>query len=162
MRLAEEISTQENRAFIGLEHPADDIERICQVCSEKEIPPKVFLLSSVSSNSLLVVRVEFLEDGQLITCPGLPLVGAVFGPDWGYARAELSIRSDGTAEFREPSGHPDTFMNGDTWGYRLCPIDNQEIPQSLAQLACIRAQLAKPTRRPERDGCFVEVRLTEL
>jgi hypothetical protein len=103
---------------------------------------------------------EFLEQGQLLACPGLPLVGAAFDPDWGFARAEIKLDPDGKADFRLPSGHFDTFRDGDTSRYRLCPVDAQEIPQLIRQLAHIRAELAKPRTSPSKNG--INVVATEL
>ena len=155
-------SAQEICEFIGFEKPDMDIERICQECSEMEKPQDVFLLSSRSiGNSLLAVKVEFLEDGQLLVCPGLPLVGAAFDPDWGFARVEFETHNEGHAEFRIPRGRPDTFTHGDTSGYRLCPIDNHEIPDAIRQLAHIRAELAKPRMQPNVET-GIKVTLTGL
>jgi hypothetical protein len=147
---------------VGPEIRIGDIERICEECNERERPPEIFVLSSKSmSNALLAVKVEFLEDGQLLGCPGLPLVGAVFDPDWGFARAEVESRALQPAEFRVPKGHPNTFTSGDTWGYRLCPIDNHEIPDLIRELARIRVELAKPRNKPNGER-GVAVTLTEL
>jgi hypothetical protein len=156
------VLSQEKHASIGLAQPNIDIERICQEYSEAEKSPKVFLMSSRSvANSLVAVKVEFLEDGQHLTCPGLPLVGAAFDPDWGFARVEIELHQGKPGEFRVPSGHPDTFTSGDTWGYRLCPIENHEIPDVIRQLAHIRAELAKPRQHSEtKTG--IEVSITEL
>jgi hypothetical protein len=153
------VSAQEEFASVGFAHTNLDIERICQERSEEAKPPEVFLLSCRSlANSLLAVNVEFLEKGQLVPYPRLPLFGEAFDPDWGFARAEIKLHGAGPAEFQVPPGHPDTFTNGSTWGYRVCPIDSREIPDTIAQLAHIRAELAKPRQRPsERAGSEITV-----
>ncbi len=143
------VSAKKKRITVGSAKPAMNIDSICQECSERENAPEAFLLSNTSfGNSLLAVSTFFLEDGQLLNCPGLPLVGAVFDPDWGFSRAELKQRHGSRAEFRVPSGHPDTFTSGSTWGYRLCPIDNSEIPDLIKQLVHIRTELARPRKQP--------------
>ena len=155
-------SVQERFGFIGREMPDVDIEQICQERSEMENPPGAFLLSVGSAaNSLLAVRVEFLEDGQLLPCPPPPLAGATFDPDWGYARAEIELLQGQSAEFRLPQGRFETFRDGDTWGYRMCPIDNCEIPNVVRQLARIRAELAKP-RHQAATETGIKVTITEL
>jgi hypothetical protein len=155
-------SAQEKCAVIGFEQPNVDIERICQERSEEPKPPDVFLLSSRSIlNSLLAVSRQFLEDGQLLACPGPPLVGSVFGPDWGYAFAEIELRKDGASEFRLPLGRFEDYRDGDIWGYRMCPIDNHEILEAIRQLAHIRAELAKPRQQPS-GGTGIKVTVTEL
>jgi hypothetical protein len=155
-------SAQEKCAVIGRERPDLDIEQICRERSEEPRPPEAFLLSGRSSaNSLLLVSRVFLEDGQLLPCPAPPLVGAVFGPDWGFARAEVEFRTDGVSEFRLPLGRFETFRDGDIWGYRMCPIDNHQIPDAVRQLANIREELVKP--RQQHDGeTGVKVTVTEL
>ena len=117
-----EASAQEKCTVIGRERPDLDIDRICQERSEEPNPPEVFLLSGRSTvNSLLVVSTEFLEDGQLLPCPGPPLVGAVFDPDWGYARVEIDLRRNGASEFRLPLGRFETFRDGDILGLPNVP-----------------------------------------
>jgi hypothetical protein len=139
-----------------------DIERICQGCSETENPPQIFFLSGRSlTNSLLVASVEFLEEGQLLACPGLPLAGAAFDPGWGFARAEVEIHLDGTAEFRLPFGRFETSGDRDAWGYRMCPIDNREIPHAIRELSRIRAEIAKP-RKQGFEGTGAMVTLAKL
>ena len=156
------VSVQTNHAFIGLAQADVDIERICRESSEKAQPPEVFLLTSESVGSaLLGISLAFLERGQLLPCPGLPLVGAAFDPDWGFARAEIKLHRDGSAEFCLPRDRPDTFTEGDMFGYRLCPIDNHEIPDVMSQLAYIRAELAKPRQQPA-TGAGIKVTVTGL
>jgi hypothetical protein len=156
------VSAQEKSAVIGRERPDLDIERICQERSEEPKPPDVFLLSSRSIvNSLLAVSREFLEDGQMLPCPGPPLVGSIFDPDWGYACVEIELRKDGTSEFRLPLGRFEDYRDGDIWGYRMCPIDNHDILDVIRQLAHIRAELAKPRQQPS-EGTGIKVTVTEL
>jgi hypothetical protein len=82
-----------------------DIEGICRKYSEAAHPPDVFLVSSKSfGNALLAVSLAFLEEGQSLPCPGLPLVGAAFDPDWGFANAVIGLNRDGSADFRLPPG----------------------------------------------------------
>ena len=155
-------SAQAKYAFIRFAQANQDIERICQEISDTAQPPEVFLLTSESvGNAVLGVSVEFLEEGQSLPCPGLPLAGAAFDPDWGFARAEINLHRDGSADFRLPSGHFDTFRDGDISGYRLCPIDNHEISDVIRQLAYIRAELAKPRQQPAR-GRGVNVTVTSV
>src|ERR1700722_15657023 len=134
-----------------------DIERICQEFSVRENPPQIFLLSGRTvANSLLVASVEFLEDGQLLACPGLPLAGAAFDPGWGFPRAEIEIHQEGTAEFRLPLRGFETSLDGNTWGYRMCLIDNQETPNAIRELSHIRTEIAKPRKRGlEEKGATV-------
>jgi hypothetical protein len=144
-------SAQAKYAFIRFAQANHDIDRICQEISERAQSTEAFFLTSESvGNALLGVSVEFLEEGQLLPCPGLPLAGAAFDPDWGFARAEINLHRDGSANFRLPFGHFDNFRDGDTSGYRLCPIDNHEIPDVIGQLAHIRAELARPRQQPAR------------
>jgi hypothetical protein len=138
-----------------------DIERILEECSERTQVPEVLLLTSESvDGAILAINMEFLEQGQLLACPGLPLVGAAFDPDWGFARVEIKLIPDSKADFHLAGGHFDTFRDGDTSGYRLCPIDAQEIPQLIRQLAHIRAELAKPRTTPSKNG--INIAVTEL
>lgn len=139
-----------------------DVQRICRERSTDETPPEVFLLSGPTfANSLLSLSSEFLSQGQQLRCPGLPLVGSVFGPDWGFARIEINLSKVGSYGFEFPSGHPDTYTNGDIWGFRFCPIDHHEIPELLGQLVRIRAELAKPHAHADRNAEY-KVTLTEL
>jgi hypothetical protein len=135
---------QEKRIFVVPAHFGIDIERICEGQSEKENPPEVFLLSSECiGGHLLAVESRFLEQGQNLTCPGLPLVGAPFGPGWGFSEAVVGKRSDGSAEFQLPPLHSEILASGDTWGYRLCILEDRELPEAIAQLTRIRQELAK-------------------
>lgn len=146
--------------FIQNTSASRDVERICQEKSEETQPPEALLLSGRSlSNSLLAVSLGFLERGQLLKCPGMPLIGAAFDPEWGFARVEINFNRRGSAEFCLPHGDFDSFTDGDTCGYRLCPVDNHEIPDLIEQLVRIRVELARPRRRPTRkQGIRVEVR----
>ncbi len=156
------ISAHKKRNTIESAMLAMNIDSTCRECSERENAPEAFLLSNTTfSNSLLAVNTFFLEDGQLLNCPGLPLIGASFDPDWGFSRVELGQRRGSRAEFQVPSGHPDTFTNGSTWGYRLCPIDNSEIPDLITQLFNIRTKLAK-LRKQHNSKADLKVMVTEL
>jgi hypothetical protein len=155
-------SEQLGYEFIGFAQTQMDIQRICQRCSERANPPDIFLLSSDSiGNSLLVVSVEFLSEGQSLACPGLPLVGDAFDPDWGFAQAEMDSTIPGTPQFRLPAGRFETYRDGDIWGYRMCPIDDHELPRAIRQLARIRETLARP-RESEILGAGVEATVTAL
>ena len=137
------------------------IERILEEYSERAQPPEVLLLTSESvDGAILAINMEFLEQGQLLACPGLPLVGAAYDPNWGFARVEIKLNPDGKADFCLPGGHFDTFRDGDTSGYRLCPVDTQEIPQLIRQLEHVRVELAKPRTPPSKNG--INIAATEL
>jgi hypothetical protein len=124
-----------------------DIEAICRECAYQANPPEVFLVTSKSSgNALLGVSLEFLERAQQLSCPGLPFVGAAFGPDWGFARVEFGSREDGLMEFRLLPG-PFLIEDHDSYGYRLCPLEHHEVTKGTAQLAHIRTQLATTTQQ---------------
>ncbi|MHB8390954.1 MAG: hypothetical protein ACYDBH_15460 [Acidobacteriaceae bacterium] len=144
-------STKAKPAFIGFAPTNVDVERICRESSEKSQPSEAFILTSDSvGGAMLAVNMRFLERGQLLACPGLPLLGAAFGPEWGFARAEINLNRNGSAEFCSPHGHSDTFTEGDMFGYRLCPMESHEIPGVIRQLAHIRAELAKPRQQSPR------------
>jgi hypothetical protein len=136
-----------------------DIEGICRKCSDAAQPPDVFLVSSKSiGNALLAVSLTFLEAGQLLPCPGLPLIGAAFDLDWGFASAVIGLNRDGMADFRLPAGPFDIEGERDTYGYRLCPMDNHEIPEAIGQLAHVRAELARPRQQPgKKPGSKITV-----
>jgi hypothetical protein len=139
-----------------------DIEGICRKYSEEAHPPEVFLVNSKSiGNALLAVSLEFLEQGQLLPCPGLPLVGAAFDPDWGFASAVIDLNRNGSADFRLPPGPFDIEGERNTYGYRLCPIDNHETPAAIQQLAHIRAELAKPRQQSGKTP-GIKVMVTQL
>jgi hypothetical protein len=139
-----------------------DIERICREYSEEADPPEAFLATGKSIRGLLLgISLEFLERGQSLPCPGLPLVGAAFGPDGGFARAVISLNRNGSGVFRLPSGTFESAECRDTYGYRLCPIDGNEIPEAISQLGHIRAELAKPKQgHTKKPG--IEVTVTRL
>lgn len=125
-----------------------DIERICREYGEAEAPPKAFIVSSkLIEGQLLAVNLEFLEEGQQLPCPGLPVAGAAFDPDWGFSQVEVALRLDGSAEFRLPSIHFETLASGDIHGYRFCILDDHEVPEVIGQLADIRREFAR--RRSE-------------
>jgi hypothetical protein len=146
-------SAQAKYAFARLARANEDIERICRENSERAQPPEAFIITSESvSGALLGVSLEFLEKGQLLACPGLPLAGAAFNPDWGFPRAEINLHHDESADFGLPPGSLDALTHGNMFGYRLCPINNHEIPGVARQLAYIRAELAKPRQQHTRES----------
>jgi hypothetical protein len=132
-----------------------DIERICRERSEEEAPPEVFMVSSEAiAGHLLAIGMEFLEEGQQLRCPGLPLAGAAFDPSWGFSQAEVGTRRDGSIEFRLPSIHPERLSRGDIYGYRLCILGNHEVPEVIGQLAHIRAELKRCRPELKKHGGF--------
>lgn len=137
---------------------ASDIERICQKNSEKDRPPEAFLLTGKPIlGGLLAVGLEFLEKGQSLGCPGFPLLGAALNPDWGFARVEVTACPSGFTEIRVPSGNPDSYMIGDTWGYRFYPIETSDLPLLIEQLATIRAEITKRGVYLVEDGLNLTV-----
>jgi hypothetical protein len=139
-----------------------DIEGICREYSEAEAPPEAFMASSeLIEGQLLAMNLEFLEEGQQLPCPGLPLAGAAFDPDWGFSQAEVGMRRDGSAEFRLPSMHFGSLASGDIYGYRMCIIDNHEVPDVIVQLAHIRAELAR-RRREHKRHARIRIEITKL
>lgn len=135
-----------------------DIERICREYGGAETPPEAFIVSSkLIEGQLLAMNLEFLEEGQQLPCPGLPLAGAAFDPDWGFSQVEAGLRRDGSAEFRLPPIHSESLASGDIHGYRFCIIDDQEVPGVIGQLADIRRELA---RRPSKAQKYKGVRVT--
>jgi hypothetical protein len=135
--------------FRGISHlSSSEIEKICRERSELPRPPQAFLLSASSSkNSLLAVETEFLNEGEGLRWPGLPLLEATFDLDWGYAFIDVGNCPDGSTEFQQPSGRFEDFAVGDTCGYRLCPLENSEIPKLLAELSNIRDELSQGRAR---------------
>ena len=139
-----------------------DIERICREYGEAEAPPKAFIVSSkLIEGQLLAVNLEFLEEGQQLPCPGLPVAGAAFDPDWGFSQVEVALRLDGSAEFRLPSIHFETLASGDIHGYRFCILDDHEVPEVIGQLTHIRAELARHSWEPKRRK-GVPIAITQL
>jgi hypothetical protein len=139
-----------------------DIERICQERSEQEKPPQAFIISGVLiRNSLLAMRRDFLDEGQGLGWPRRQLLGATFDPDWGFAFAELNVRTDADTEFAAPSCRFEDSAIGDTWGYRLCPMEDREIPEVIGQVAQIRRELSKP-RETVRNGKPFEILITDV
>lgn len=125
-----------------------EIETICKIRSELSEPPQAFLISVDSMrNSLLAVRTEFLGNGEGLSWPGLPFLGATFDLSWGYAFVDVSKCEDGDAEFKQPSCRFEDSAVGDTWGYRFCPIDANQIPKMIHELGHIRIELSKPKAR---------------
>lgn len=124
-----------------------EVEQVCQEQCERDDSPQAFVVGGVlTANSLMAVKRDFLEDGQCLTWPGLPLAGATFDPNWGFALAEVTRGDGGSARFVPPSRAIDASSSGDTWGYRLCPIDHCEITEAIAQLARIRSKLSSPLK----------------
>jgi len=139
-----------------------EIEEICQKRGDLPTPPQAFLISSGSMrNSLLAVRADFLDQGESLSWPGLLLLGATFDLDWGYAFVEVNTRVDGFAEFEQPSCRFEDSAAGDTWGYRLCPVENHMIPTILSELAHIRNELSKP-RKGSSNHQSAEIMITNL
>jgi len=139
------------RSFFELDSDDIDVEKICREFSEDQEPPEAFLVASNSmATQLLGVSLAFLEQGQLIPCPGMPLVGAAFDPTWGFAEAVIERHGGGLTDFRAPISRYDMGEHGDTYGYRLCPIDVGQIPEAIGQLAQIRAELDKARCKPKR------------
>jgi hypothetical protein len=131
------------------------IERVFREHSERPQPPEAFLISDdMVANLLLVVSVDFLGRGQSLLGLGLPLVGAVFDPDWGFSGISIVRDSRGTKFIC-----PDRISeDGDVWGYRMCPIENRELPSALAQLTDVRSALAKHKKhelRPKLTVCLI-------
>ena len=139
-----------------------NIECICRYFGEAEAPPEAFMVSSkLIEGQLLAMNLEFLEEGQQLPCPGLPLAGAAFDPDWGFSQVEVGLRRDGSAEFRLPAIHFESLASGDIHGYRFCILDDNEVPEVISQLTHIRAELARHHREPERSK-GVRITITQL
>lgn len=139
-----------------------DIERICREYGDAEAPPEAFIVSSkLIEGQLLAINLEFLEEGQQLPCPGLPLAGAAFNPDWGFSQVEVGLRRDGSAEFRLPSIHFESLASGDIHGYRFCILDDHEVPEVIGQLTHIRGEFARlRIETQKRQG--VRVTITQL
>ena len=122
-----------------------EIESICQNRSESQDPPQAFVISSARMwNSLLAVRTDFLDEGEGLPWPGLSLLGATFNLDWGYAFVDVETGPDGQSRFEQPSCRFEDSATGDMSGYRLCPVDNSEIIQTIDEFAQIRKKLSEP------------------
>ena len=148
---AEGFSGVVKRYFFELDSDDIDVEKICREFAEDQEPPEAFLVASNSiASQLLGVSLTFLERGQLIPCPGMPLVGAAFDPTWGFAEAAIERHEGGLADFRAPISRYDMGEHGDTYGYRLYPIDVGQIPEAIGQLAQIRAELDKVSCESKR------------
>jgi hypothetical protein len=123
----------------------EEIEQTCRNQSEVQIPPQVFFIkSSKMRNSLLAVRTDFLDEGEGMPWPGLPLLRASFNLDWGYAFVDVKADAEAKSKFEQPSCRFEDSATGDTWGYRLCPVDDCEIIKTLEELAHIRLKLSQP------------------
>jgi hypothetical protein len=140
-----------------------DIDGICCKLSQEANPPEAFLVASDSiEGQLLGVSIFFLEDGQQLPCPGPPLTGAAFGPDWGFSQAEVGKRPDGSLGFRLPNTTFENLANGSSHGYRLDIIDDHEVTGAIRQLASIRAKLLKHRVRKHAEHSGSEVNITRL
>ena len=123
-----------------------DIGRICELEIETTKPSDAFLIShSGMAETLLCVRLGFLEEGQRLPCPGLPLAGAVFDPGWGFASVTIQHAIQGVGRFSIRSNNLHNSVQGDIFGYRVCPVSGPELPQIGRDLASIRARLAHLT-----------------
>jgi hypothetical protein len=162
MAQRQDTSIQSNQTLYLNAASALDIERVCRAYSETEAPPEGFMVRSRSvKGQLLAISLEFLEEGQQLPCPGLPLAGAAFNPDWGFSQAEVGLRRDGSAEFRLPPIHFESLASGDVHGYRFCVLDDHEAPEAIAQLAHIRVELERyRSAVQKREG--VRVTITEV
>ena len=130
-----------------------EIRKICQHQSEIPNPPQAFLISADSmQNSLLAVRTDFLDDGEGLPWPGMPLLGATFSLDWGYAFVDVSKNTNVSAKFEQPACRFEDAAVGDTWGYRLCPVDDRELPKILDELAYIRNELSQRAASASRQS----------
>jgi hypothetical protein len=147
------VSAQANQTLYITAASELDIERICREYGEAEAPPEAFMISSkLIEGQLLAVNLEFLEEGQQLRCPELPLAGAALDPDWGFSQVEVGLRRDGFAEFRLPSIHFESLATGDIHGYRFCILDDHEVAEVIGQLTHIRGEFARrrsETQRPE-------------
>jgi len=140
-----------------------DIDGICRKLSQEANPPEAFLVASdLIDGQLLGVSIFFLEDGQQLPCPGPPLTGAAFGPDWGFSQVEVGQRTDGSLGFRLPPTHFETLANGNAYGYRLDIIDDHEVPEAIKQLASIRAKLLKHRVMKHAEHSAANVKVTRL
>ena len=119
----------------------EEIGLLCKTLSESADNPQVVLISSDRCvNKLLAIRLLFLETGQTLDCPGLPLIGAAFNPTWGFAEA-ASVQEPGDSRFEAPLNRNDLGEVGDVHGFRFCPISEDEIPTVISQLKQIKAAL---------------------
>jgi hypothetical protein len=156
------ISAQANRTLFVAAAAGLDIERICREYGEQENPPEAFMVRSEAiEGQLLAINLAFLERGQLLPHPGLPLAGAAFDPGWGFSQAEVCKRRDGLFEFRLPSLHFETLASGDIYGYRMSIIDDHEVPEAMGQLADIRRELARRRSETQKRG-DIRVRITQV
>jgi hypothetical protein len=156
------VSAQANHTLFVTAACEVDIERICREYGEAEAPPEAFMISSkLIAGQLLAINLEFLEEGQQLPCPGLPLAGAAFDPDWGFSQAEVGLRRDGSAEFRLPSIHFESLATGDIYGYRFCILDDHEVPEAIGQLAHIRGEFARRRGETQKHES-VRVMITQV
>ena len=126
------------------------IEDICRQKSDLDEPPQAFLISESSTqNALLAISLDFLSEGADLSWPGLPLLGATFDLDWGFASASINNPVDGLAEFIPQFYRAGDSESGGTFGYRFCPTEYREMPRVISELAYIRHRLSEP--RPRQD-----------
>jgi hypothetical protein len=71
------------------------------------------------------------------------------------------MRSDGSAEFRLASIDFEGLASDNTYGYRMCIVDNYEVSEVIGQLAYIRTELAQRSREPN-EHAGVRVTITRL
>lgn len=125
-----------------------EINLICQQASEQEPPIPVILINGKSlQNSLLAVNLEFLESGQSLPWPGMELIGATFDPNWGFSCVEIRSNASNASEFVTPSRYADYGIVGDMCGYRLCPIERDEISTVIEDIQKIRNRLSTLAER---------------
>ena len=115
------------------------IEEICEKRSQLRTSTMVFLINTdVVRNSLLAVNLKFLEKGPTQIKLGLPLCGATFDLNWGFPYVDINKYSDDVSGFEPPDYRFEDPASRDTWGYRFCPVENDEIPAMICELANIR------------------------
>jgi hypothetical protein len=137
-----------------------DVVSVCRACSEDSDPPDAFLITANRAvNRLLGMRLGFLELGQSLPCPGLPLAGAAFDPCWGFAEAAVERHRDGSASFLTPVNRFDLGEHGDTYGYRLCSLERLEVPEVVAELVRIRGELERIGRAREQASIATVTRV---
>jgi len=118
------------------------IERICRERAETSHPAEAFLIRDTSvENCLLAAYITFLERGEDLRWPGLPLLGATFNLSWGFSTVDVVARRDGSKIFEPPSRPFEEFALSDTSGYRFCPVEIEELPKVLQELANIRKEV---------------------
>jgi len=135
--------------------PPFDLAKICQECSEADSPAEAMLISGNTNEHVLAINLQFLEEGQQLPCPGLPLAGAVFDPSWGFTQIEMARTPDGATRIHLPLTNSDDLSQGSIFGYRVCVIEDNELASVTHQLARIRAELGSLKNRlsaKQEDG----------